>query len=697
MKSRRFFGFFVLVTAFLLLVTAVSQAQTDPTQPPDSTPLIVHDPPKAMIDGVAEPLQDVTQSDGLVIPLTLMADEPTDSCIDAPSLIVFPTNPADGGIANVSDATPAADDPVLACQWGNPASPRGFRTVWYKLFAPVDGRVVIDTFNSNYDTVIGVFRGECGALVPLSCNDDHNGFSSQVTFSITAGETYYIEVADRNPSLPQPAHMQLSALLVPVNSQWNQPSTTNGPPPISRHAVVTQGQYLYVVGGQSGDRDPGLPQISNRLLRMNANADPPNWQELASMPGAGYSNTTAALVGNHIYIPTGYNGNNQGYDGLHWQYTIDPNPAGDGSWRTVASIPTSELPHGVPFAWASAAVPPSQNKYYLTGGLSSTHAVVPPVVVEDTVVKDTYVYLTDSNTWLKQKPMQAGRYAHTAAWIEGNNLGVCVAGGLGVQVDQATGQLVTVLHRSAECYQAPGGNWHFIGDMNVPRFGAGSAVGPDGKWYVFGGMTTLGSILIPVRQTEVYDPIRNTWTQLGPSFNLGNFETNPPRFWPRGATIGNNLWVVGGSYFDDEGEQALPVLERLNLPTNTIFVPVLSADYDDALRPDDTFAEARPLSFGINETRNFDQQRDFFDVYTFEIQSSRSIQVTLIVPDDNNFDVLVYGRQKTKWGEGVNPRNGVDEQFSINNLPPNRYYVVVVRAFPTGQPDKGAYYTLGVQ
>ena len=689
MTARRIHIIFILVTAFLTLVTAIGRAQPDPPIRPHKDPIIVHEPLQAMIDGVVEEFEATDSLDRIAVPMILMADEPSDSCEDAPSLIMFPSNPADGGVANVSDATVAADDPILACQWGNPTRAQGYRTVWYKFVAPVNGRVTIDTFNSNYDTVLGVFTGTCGALDSIRCNDDFNLFSSQVTFAVNGGETYYVEVADRESGLPRPAHLQLSALLLPVDTLWAQEITNPAPPPLSRHAVVTQNEFLYVVGGQSGDREPGLPQISNRLVRFNTNTL--HWEEMAPIPGPGYSNTTAARVGDFIYLPTGYNGNQLQYDGIHWRYSIVHD-----AWEPIGNTPTA--PHGVPYAWAAAAVPPDQAtfpRYYLTGGLSSTLDNVPPVDVEDRVVNDTFAYDVASNSWVEQKPMQAGRYAHTAAWIETRGLGLCVAGGLGVQADPNGGQPVTVLQSSAECYQ-PGGDWHYIGDLNVPRFGAGSAIGPDGKWYVFGGMTAIGSILIPTPVTEVYDPVRNTWSVLDPSYNLGNFQTLPARFWPRGATIGNNLWVVGGSIFN-EGEHAVPVVERLNLPTYTNYVPVLGANYDDATRPDDTFAEARTISFGINETRNFDQQRDFFDVYTFEILSPYSIQVRLIVPDDNNFDVAVYGRQKTQWGHSFDPRNGHDEEITLNNLPPNRYYVVVSRVFPTGQPDKGAYYTLGVE
>ncbi len=140
-----------------------------------------------------------------------------------------------------------------------------------------------------------------------------------------------------------------------------------------------------------------------------------------------------------------------------------------------------------------------------------------------------------------------------------------------------TGKLVTILHRSAECYQ-PGGNWHYIGDMNVPRYGAGSAIGPDGRWYIFGGMTTFSELIGASRDKLRFTILlRNTWTVLDPSFNLGNAQTMPPRFWPRGAVVGNNLWVVGGSMFND-GEQALPVIEQLALPSQTTYLPVMNGN-----------------------------------------------------------------------------------------------------------------------
>jgi hypothetical protein len=296
-----------------------------------------------------------------------------------------------------------------------------------------------------------------------------------------------------------------------------------------------------------------------------------------------------------------------------------------------------------------------------------------------------------NNPWLKLVPMQAGRYAHTAAWIETGNLGICVAGGLGVQTDSAGVQL-TILHRSTECYQ-PGGSWHYVSDMNIPRYGAGSAVGPDGKWYVFGGVTVKDGKLATVFQTEVYDPARNTWSNMEPSYNLGHYLSLPAPFWPRGNMIGNTLWVIGGSIFEDGIEKALPVIQKTYIPSESTFVPLTAGNNDDAVFPDDTFTQARLLQFGVPQKRNFDQQRDFFDFYYFDLPADHRVNIQLQVPDDNDFDLAVYDTNKFLFAEKATPWNDADEFLSVGLFPP-RNYVVVTRSFPTEQPDKGAYYTL---
>ena len=97
---------------------------------------------------------------------------------------------------NVS-ATKEAGEP------SNPQSPGSTRSVWYQWQAPSTGNVTITTVGSSYDTTLAVYKGESLATLgaAVASNDDggdvptqpHN-VSSRVTFSATAGTTYFIAV-----------------------------------------------------------------------------------------------------------------------------------------------------------------------------------------------------------------------------------------------------------------------------------------------------------------------------------------------------------------------------------------------------------------------------------------------------------------------------------------------------------------------
>ena len=76
----------------------------------------------------------------------------------------------------------------------------GFDTapgVWHKLTIPIDGDydVVVDTFGSGFDTLLGVFSGDCDELVCVAENDDSGGlYWSEVQFTGVADRDYYIYV-----------------------------------------------------------------------------------------------------------------------------------------------------------------------------------------------------------------------------------------------------------------------------------------------------------------------------------------------------------------------------------------------------------------------------------------------------------------------------------------------------------------------
>ena len=91
---------------------------------------------------------------------------------------------------DVSEATTAADDPVISC-----ISDTGFNSVWYKIIPSVSGLLTIDTSaDSDYDTVAAVWTGTRGSLSEVTCNDDAVFESAALTQFVEGGTTYWIEI-----------------------------------------------------------------------------------------------------------------------------------------------------------------------------------------------------------------------------------------------------------------------------------------------------------------------------------------------------------------------------------------------------------------------------------------------------------------------------------------------------------------------
>jgi len=109
-----------------------------------------------------------------------------DSCANATVIDPPPFTDA----IDTTQATTDARDPFSGCACG-----QNSHSVWYRFTAERSGEVTVDTTGSNYDTVLSVFVGTCGASDPVACNDDGNGtLQSQVRFQAVADVTYLIEV-----------------------------------------------------------------------------------------------------------------------------------------------------------------------------------------------------------------------------------------------------------------------------------------------------------------------------------------------------------------------------------------------------------------------------------------------------------------------------------------------------------------------
>jgi hypothetical protein len=145
---------------------------------------------------------DDTTTDGVAIPVAagmtvgdvdIVINTPVapvnDACIDA---ITVPALPFALSL-DTTAATSPGDDPLLAC---TPTGGRNANSVWFQVEAPADGTISVDTAGTAYDTVVAAFTGACGGLGPAGCNDDAGGLQARLTFPVSAGTSYLVEIAD---------------------------------------------------------------------------------------------------------------------------------------------------------------------------------------------------------------------------------------------------------------------------------------------------------------------------------------------------------------------------------------------------------------------------------------------------------------------------------------------------------------------
>jgi len=67
---------------------------------------------------------------------------------------------------------------------------------WYSFTAPLDGFAILDLQNgeTNFDTQVHVYTGDCNNLVCHAQNDDFFGLQSYLEYPVEAGTTYYIRI-----------------------------------------------------------------------------------------------------------------------------------------------------------------------------------------------------------------------------------------------------------------------------------------------------------------------------------------------------------------------------------------------------------------------------------------------------------------------------------------------------------------------
>jgi len=161
---------------------------------------------------------------------------------------------------SILGATAQSGESALA---GLPAT----RSVWFTYTAPANGRLVVDTVGSDFNSVLGVYSGTVGvfsSLKLLAANDDiaTGNLQSSVTLPVTSGTTYIIKVDGRKsstgsytlrgtfsaplPSCPAPATASFTMTKVAGTTTY-RPSVTWSPVtgPVGYPVTAYEVQLIY--------------------------------------------------------------------------------------------------------------------------------------------------------------------------------------------------------------------------------------------------------------------------------------------------------------------------------------------------------------------------------------------------------------------------------------------------------------------
>ncbi len=124
---------------------------------------------------------------GLGLPGMALAQAPNDSFSSPVIVAGFPTT----ATGSNKGATREQDEPVPHSVPNSLVQ----ASVWYRWTSPISGLVQIDTFGSDFDTVLAVWTGdELANLTLLAENDDYIGAQSAVFLNVSAGTSYRIAV-----------------------------------------------------------------------------------------------------------------------------------------------------------------------------------------------------------------------------------------------------------------------------------------------------------------------------------------------------------------------------------------------------------------------------------------------------------------------------------------------------------------------
>lgn len=84
----------------------------------------------------------------------------------------------------------ATSDPIIDT---NACAPVG-RTIWYSFTPPLGMTITVNTFGSDFDTVLAAYTNSGGSFTEFACNDDTDTTQSQISFFASAHQTIFFMV-----------------------------------------------------------------------------------------------------------------------------------------------------------------------------------------------------------------------------------------------------------------------------------------------------------------------------------------------------------------------------------------------------------------------------------------------------------------------------------------------------------------------
>lgn len=225
----------------------------------------------------------------------------------------------------------------------------------------------------------------------------------------------------------------------------------------------------------------------------------------SSMPTPRMAITSASVDGK-IYIFGGFTKRGKSTS------LVEEYDSATNKWTQKTSMPTRR---------GMAAAVALDKLVYVVGGRN-----------ENGITTAVDVYDTGRNSWKKVKPLPASRWNHMLAVSGGK---IYVIGGIS-GVGNRRECLTTV-----EIYDPAKDTWSTGCSLPTPKQGAAVSV-VNGKIYIIGGRTGAGNSGYAKSSVDVYDPIKNTWSEAK---SMKSARTSA-----QSAVVYNKIYVIGGAARD---------------------------------------------------------------------------------------------------------------------------------------------------